>query len=130
NPSELAENFKSTDVVDPHTVKITMVDKTQPLLNLLVSPTFVILDSKVVLEHGGDSSRDASTKDKASEWLNQNSAGTGPYMLTRWERNSQIELKQNSNYWRKPAGFERVVIQHIPESTSQVLALKRGDIDA
>ena len=46
-------------------------------------------------------------KDKASEWLNQNSAGTGPYMLTRWERNSQIELKQNSNYWRKPAGFER-----------------------
>jgi peptide/nickel transport system substrate-binding protein len=130
NPSELAENFKSTDVVDPHTVKITMVDKTQPLLNLLVSPTFVILDSKVVLEHGGDSSPDASTKDKASEWLNQNSAGTGPYMLTRWERNSQIELKQNSNYWRKPAGFERVVIQHIPESTSQVLALKRGDIDA
>jgi peptide/nickel transport system substrate-binding protein len=130
NPSELAENFKSTDVVDAHTVKITMVDKTQPLLNLLVSPTFVILDSKVVREHGGDSSADASTKDKASEWLNQNSAGTGPYILTQWERNSQIALKRNSNYWRKPAGFERVVIKHIPESTSQVLALKRGDIDA
>jgi peptide/nickel transport system substrate-binding protein len=130
SPADLAANFKSTDVVDAHTVKITMDDKNQPLISLLTSPTFVITDSRTITDHAGDSGPDASTKDKASQWLDQNSAGTGPYILRQWERNSQIVLERNSAYWRKPAPFQRVIIKHIPESETQVITLRRGDIDA
>ena len=42
NPAELASNIASVAVVDPRTVKIVMVDKAQPLLNLLVGPSFVV----------------------------------------------------------------------------------------
>jgi peptide/nickel transport system substrate-binding protein len=38
-------------------------------------------------------------------------------------------LERNTSYWRKPAAFERVIIKHIPESETQVITLKRGDID-
>ena len=130
DPAELAGNFKSTDIIDPRTVKITLVDKSQPLLNLLVSPTFVIMDSEAAKAHGATSGPETPKTDKATEWLNQNSVGTGPYVIRQWERNSQVVLERNVQYWRRPAPFERIVIRHIPESTTQVLALKRGDLDA
>jgi len=130
SPAALAVNFKSTDSIDTHTVKITMVDKNQPLITLLTSPTFAISDSKAIREQGGISGPNASTNDKATQWLDQHSAGTGPYVLTQWERNTQIVLERNNAYWRRPAPFERVIIRHIPETETQLLMLKRGDIDA
>ena len=44
NPAALAENLKSIEVVDEKTVKLVMNDKTQPLLNILISPNFAIID--------------------------------------------------------------------------------------
>lgn len=130
NPAELAENIDSVDVVDPLTVKIVMKDKDQPLLNLLVGPTFVIADSKAIKEHGGTSSADADKTDQATQWLDSQSAGTGPYIIRQWERNSQVVLDRNDNYWRAPASFKRVVLKHIPESATQLLTLENSDIDA
>ena len=130
NPAELASNIASVAVVDPHTVKIVMVDKAQPLLNLLVGPSFVISDSKVVQEHGGTSAADADKTDTANKWLDHHSAGTGPYVLSQWEPNAQIVLDRNDGYWREKAAFKRIVIQHIPESATQILTLERGDIEA
>ena len=44
-------------------------------------------------------SADAKTADKATTWLNGNSAGTGAYQVAAWERNSQIQLVRNEHYW-------------------------------
>lgn len=128
--SALAENIAKVDVVDPLTVKITMVDKAQPLVPILISPNFGIIDSKVAKEQGGVSTPDADKNDKATAYLDQRSVGTGPYTLTKWSRNTEIELVRNPNYWREKAPFERVLIRHIPDSATQVLQLERGDIDA
>ncbi|MBI3455283.1 MAG: ABC transporter substrate-binding protein [Candidatus Rokubacteria bacterium] len=129
-PADLAENVAGVEVVDPLTVKVVMVDKSQPLLNVLASITFAVVDSKTVKAQGGTSAKDAEKTDKATAWLDQHSAGTGPYALTSWVRNSEIVLERSKNYWRAPAPFERVVIRHIGDSAAQFLALRRGDIDA
>ena len=86
-------------------------------------------DRKVVEEHGGVSTPDSKEKDKATEWLNQNSAGTGPYKLVGWVRNSQIQLVANPNYWGGKPPFQRVVVRHFEDGAAQLLALRRGDID-
>ncbi len=130
NPASLAENLKSTEVVDPQTVKLVMNDKTQPLLNILISPNFAIVDSKIVQEQGGTSAAGADTDDSATAWLDENSAGTGPYQLDAWDRNSQIVLTANPNYWRTPPAYPRVVLRHMADSAAQLLALQRGDIHA
>jgi len=130
NPSELAANIDRIEVVDPLTVKIVMKDKNQPLLNLLVGPTFVIADSKTLKAHGGTSGPDADKTDKATGWLDSNSAGTGPYVIRQWERNSQVVLDRNNAYWRDSAPFKRIVLKHIPESATQLLTIENGDIDA
>lgn len=128
-PAEYAENIESTEVIDPLTVKVNMVDKNQPLLSLLVAPAFSITDSKLLKTQGAVSGPEAEEKDTLVEWINQNSAGAGPYKLVRWTRNSEIVLERNPNYWQGEPPFERVIIRHIGDSASQLLALKRGDID-
>ena len=125
-PSDLASVVAQTEVVDPMTVKIYPANKNEPLLNTLASPTFVIINSKLVVEKGGVSEPSADASDSATEFLDQNSAGSGPYVLTRWERNTEIDLEANPNYWRGVPPFKRVVIRHIGDSAVQLLSIERG----
>ncbi|GGC48927.1 peptide ABC transporter substrate-binding protein [Siccirubricoccus deserti] len=118
------------EIVDAKTIDLVMNAPAAPLLNILCAPSFGILEKKVVEAQGGSMADDAKEKDKATDWLNQNSAGTGPYRLVRWERNQQIQLARNPHHWRGAPAFERVVIRHFSDSAAQLLAVRRGDIQA
>ena len=122
-------NVTSVNVVDDKTVDIMLKNQSEPLLNTLAAPSFSITDRKVVESQGGDASPDSKTKDKATDWLNQQSAGTGPYRLAGWLRNSQIQFTANPNYWGSKPAFQRIVIRHFEDGAAQMLALRRGDID-
>ena len=128
-PAQYAANIDRVELVDPKTVDIVLKDPNGPVLNALAAPGFVVLDRKLLEQHGGDASKDAKDKDKATAWLNENSAGAGAYKLVRWERNQQIQLVRNDHYWRGKPAFERVVIRHMGDSAAQLLAIRRGDID-
>ena len=129
-PADMTENLGAIEVVDPLTVRIAMADKSQPLLTIFTSVTYAVVDAKTVMAQGGTSAKDAEKADKATTWLDTHSAGTGPYVLTAWTRNQEVVLEKNKSYWRAPAAFEKVVLRHIADGAAQVLAVRRGDIDA
>ena len=118
------------DIVDARTIDLVLNAPDAPVLPILCAPSFGILEKKAVEAQGGSMAADAKEKDKATDWLNQNSAGTGPYRLVRWERNQQIQLVRNPNHWRGAPAYERVVIRHFSDSAAQLLAIRRGDIQA
>ncbi|MEO8739116.1 MAG: ABC transporter substrate-binding protein [Casimicrobiaceae bacterium] len=128
-PAQYIAHVDRVDIVSPDTVDIVMKDPTQPLLTILAAPSFSIMDSKLLMTHGATAAADAKDADKATTWLNGNSAGSGAWNFTAWERNQQIQLTRNANYRGEKPGYERVVIRHMSESAAQLLALKRGDID-
>lgn len=128
-PSQYIANIDHTAIVDEKTVDVILKNPDEPILTILAAPGFPVLDRKLVEQHGGDGSTAAKEKDKATTWLNDNSAGTGAYRLVRWERNAQIQLVRNDNFWRGKPPFERVIIRHIGDSAAQLLAVRRGDID-
>ena len=98
-PCQYISHIEDVEVVDPHTVDIVLKDPTLPLLTIIAAPDFGVLEKDVVVAHGGTDAPDAKDKDKATEWLNQNSVGTGAYRLTGWQRNQQIQMVNNPNYW-------------------------------
>ncbi|MCC6467425.1 MAG: ABC transporter substrate-binding protein [Alphaproteobacteria bacterium] len=128
-PAQYIAHVQGVDIVGADTVDVVLKDPTQPILTILAAPSFAIMDSKLLATQGATAAADAKDADKATTWLNGNSAGSGPYSLTAWERNQQIQMVRNANYWGEKPGFERVVIRHMSESAAQLLALKRGDID-
>lgn len=129
NPSFLAATIAGVSATDKKTVVLKLTQPDPAILAKLVFPAFSITDSKVVKEKGGTDAEGADKTDKAEAWLNQNSVGTGPYILTKWEKNNQAVLVKNPKYWGKPAAFDQVIVRDIPKAATQKAALEAGDID-
>jgi peptide/nickel transport system substrate-binding protein len=50
-------------------------------------------------------------------------------MVESYEPTVQTALVRNPNYWGEPAYFDRIIIQNLPETSTQKLILEAGDID-
>lgn len=121
-PENVEEMIKATDD-QTLVIKIGDTYAQSFLFYCLSSYAAGIVDSKEVKAHEVDG-------DFGNAWLKQaNSAGSGPYVLTRWEPKQSILLTRNKNYWGPAPGVERLFIQQMPESATQRLALEKGDID-
>jgi peptide/nickel transport system substrate-binding protein len=129
-PSQYVTNVASVNAVDPKTVDLVLKDPTLPILTILSGVNFGIMEQKAVEAHGGTAGADAPTADKATNWLNQNSAGAGAYTLVGWTRGAQILMTRNPHYFNGRAHFEHVIVRHMGDSATQLLAIKHGDIGA
>ena len=127
-PSQYVTNVAAINAVDAKTLDIMLVDPTQPILAILSGPNFGVMERKAVEAQGGTSGKDAPTVDKATNWLNQHSAGAGPFTMVGWTRGAQILLTRNEHYFRGKVQFEHVIVRHMGDSATQLLAIKRGDI--
>ncbi len=129
NPAWLMDVVDKIEVVDDLTVKITLKEPNAAFLAMLVSPNFSVLDSEAVKAHGGTDAPDADKTDKATEWLDQNSAGTGPFILKGWTRGVEVVLERNPDYWRGPAKLSKVIVKDVRDPATQRMMIASGDID-
>lgn len=127
--SFLADPIKSAEVVDARTVRIELNDPDATFLAALAAGVFSIIDSKVVKAAGGVETANADKEDKAEQWFYTNSAGTGPYRLVRYTRETEIVLERNERYFGAKPYFRQVIIKHVKDPSTQALTLQRGDVD-
>jgi peptide/nickel transport system substrate-binding protein len=81
------------------------------------------------MAQGGTDAEDAKDKDKATEYLNNQSAGSGPYKLTSFKRNEEAVLERNPTHWGPKPFFAKIVFRHIKDGTTQREMVERGDAD-
>ncbi|WP_161884088.1 ABC transporter substrate-binding protein [Deinococcus alpinitundrae] len=67
--------------------------------------------------------------DYGTAWLKDHSAGSGPFLLNRWDRSAQVALDVNPSAWRKSPNIKRVILRYMLESAVQQSALNSGEID-
>jgi peptide/nickel transport system substrate-binding protein len=127
--SGLTGVVQDVEVVDDLTARVIFAE-TQPDFLAVVSTAYVsILDSKLVKEQGGTDAPDAAEVDTATAWLDQNSAGSGPFVLKSWVSDTEIVLEANPNHWRGAPEMDRVVIRNVSDEVATFQMLQRGDID-
>jgi peptide/nickel transport system substrate-binding protein len=106
--------------VDPQTVKFTL---TKPFAPFLHATTWLfVLNPALVAANETDG-------DMGQAWLTNNAAGSGPFMISRWEPGNLYQFDANPDYWRgwegeHVAGYVHQVSQ---ESSTKRLALQNGD---
>ncbi|UYN99032.1 MAG: ABC transporter substrate-binding protein [Devosia sp.] len=110
--------------VDDKTFRIELTDAVtaQSLLYRLSNGVASVVDSVEVQKH-------VVNNDYGNEWLRTNTAGSGPYVLSRWTPNDIVILEANAQFWGGEPAMRRVVFRHAPESQAARLMLERGDID-
>jgi peptide/nickel transport system substrate-binding protein len=129
NPSFFMDPVKDVQAVDDLTVRIVLNAPDASFLAALAAVPCGVGDSKVVMAKGGTDADDAKDKDKATEHLNNQSEGSGPYKLVSFTRNVEAVLERNASYWGKKPYFAKVIIKHVPSGTTQREMVERGDAD-
>ncbi len=113
-----------TKALNDSTVEVTLPKTASPqgFLSVLTFTVGAVVDPDEVTAH-------QSGTDRGEAWLRDHSAGTGPYMLERWDPESRATMVANPNYWGTKPKLSRVVIQHVPETSTQKFMVSSGDAD-
>ncbi|WP_027400193.1 ABC transporter substrate-binding protein [Anaerovorax odorimutans] len=118
NGSEIASNYEditSVDIVDDYTVKISMKAPNVAMLDYL---TIGILP-KHLLEG----------KDIITDDFNQKPIGTGPFMLSNWDKGQSITLEKYDDFYLGAAKLDKVIFKIVEDYDARALQLKSGELD-
>jgi peptide/nickel transport system substrate-binding protein len=130
SPSWILTQFGITEEsitkIDEYAVQIVLDRQYAPglFLSCLMAPVASILDPKVVMEHEQDG-------DMGSAWLEEHTAGSGPFVLEKRNREipTQYVLTANEKYWEEKPMFQQIIVKGIQDSIEQMAMLEQGEID-
>ena len=115
-------SIDQVEVIDDYTLRISGLfgDKLLPSLG---SGWLVVYDSTEVRRH-------ATEEDPyANEWLNQNTAGFGPYRVVEFgPGGDEVTLEARENYWGPQPALRRVIQRSVPDANSRLQLLLSGDV--
>ncbi|WP_223851961.1 ABC transporter substrate-binding protein [Bifidobacterium myosotis] len=109
---------------DDRSLTLTSESPNPAIPYILPSVNLGIVEKSVVEANGGTTDE----KDGAEKYLNQHSAGSGPYQLDSVAMDSQITLKENPKFKGKKPGFDAVKFVNV-DSTTALTNVKSGTAD-
>jgi peptide/nickel transport system substrate-binding protein len=125
-PSYLMDGVTSVTAPDASTVVITTASPDPALPYVLTNPAMGITDAKQLQTHGGTDAKDAYKTDTATSWLDQHSAGTGPYVLKSFSASAQVVLTAGPRYWGPDKPHYKTVVYSAVDPSTQALNIQRG----
>jgi peptide/nickel transport system substrate-binding protein len=111
------EKVKSTEVLDPLTLRVTLSDVYCPFLDSL-APLGIL--PKHLLENTTNLNEDP---------FNLKPVGTGPFTFVEWAKDDHVTLQANDNYWRGRPKFDRFIFRPLKDRGALLAQLKTGDVD-
>lgn len=119
----------SIEAPDQDTVVITLSKPDSSFISKTTSTAYAVLDSAIVIKNGGISDKTASSADKAQGYLNNTSAGSGPYIMESFVADDSVVLIKNTGYWGDMPDYDKIIIKDMPDANSQLISVQQGDID-
>jgi peptide/nickel transport system substrate-binding protein len=123
NAGLLSDIVASTEVVDDYTFQVTLQEPSASFLNsVVVAMVASVISEEAIAANGGVVAAEPNL------YLTDNGAGTGPYRLTAWNRNENLQLEIFDKYWGEPAKLA-VRIDIGANADIRVLGLRAGKYD-
>ncbi|HVA89055.1 MAG TPA: ABC transporter substrate-binding protein [Chloroflexota bacterium] len=110
------KTIKTVKVVDPYTVDIITSSPDPVLVTKLAGYGAMIVPPAYIKKHG-------------DAYFATHPIGTGPFMVTNYTPNSEVDLVRYNKYWRGPAKMAKVIYRFIPEDATRLAELQTGHID-
>ncbi len=98
-------------IIDDLTLVVKLNEPFAPFIQYLAMPATAIINVNSV------------------ESLSTTPAGSGPWKLAKWERDGEIVLSSNIDYWEKPPEMEKMRIRILSEVMTQSAEFEAGSLD-
>lgn len=108
----ISDQIGGIEVIDEHTLQITIKAPSAYFLSKLTYPTAFVLDQENVETDG-------------QWWLKPN--GTGPFQIDMWEKDQLLILRKYEDYYREPANIDYVIFRMW--SGRSMAMYEQGEID-
>jgi ABC-type transport system substrate-binding protein len=109
--------FRSIDVVDDLTLRITLTRPAPNLRSIVATKTFTMYSPTFSQRVGDDG-------------LKTQASGTGPFTLADFRPNEIIRFRKNPNYWQKGLPYlDEIQFRIAPDINTRSTMLEAGDVD-
>jgi peptide/nickel transport system substrate-binding protein len=116
-PGRASYPIAQTEVVDAHTVRVTLKRPFVPFVSALSSGTAGMLSPGAVEQHGNT----------YKNYLH--AVGTGPYVFHERKKGEKITVTKYADYWGRKPHYEQVVFRIVPEAATRESLLLAGQVD-
>lgn len=112
-----AKELKGITVQDDTHFTITLAEPFSGFLAELATPSTCIFSRSIVTAAGEDFGN-----------VPEKTLGTGPYIVTSWERGSGLTFEYNPRYWGEEPSAKKVTLK-VMDAASMDMAFQKGDLD-
>ena len=77
----------------------------------------------------GDIMQQSWVEENSNDYVNQNTNGTGPFVLENYEQGTVVEFSRNDDYWSSPSDVSSLTINMASESSTRVNRLLSDESD-
>lgn len=116
-PIRASYPIAKTEVVDAHTVRVTLKNPFAPFIGALSWGTSGILSPASVEKYGNTYKNYAHV------------VGTGPYVFKERKKGESITVTLNKTYWGKKPYYDTVVFRIVPEAATRESLMLAGQVD-
>ena len=113
--------FKSIEATDQYTVTFNLCKSDPAFLSKIAFSPFAIYSADWIEATAGDTTRTSEGLEKP--------VGTGPYMVSEWNRGESLTFTAFPDYWGEAPEAETLVFRWSTESAARLLELQAGTID-
>jgi peptide/nickel transport system substrate-binding protein len=115
----LKDKIAAVEVVDPHRVRIRLKEPWLDFMTFFGTPATGAgwIVPKGYVQRVGD------------EGFRKAPVGAGPYRFVSFTPGVDVVLEAHEGFWRKVPGVKRLVFRSVPDDTTRLTMLKRGDVD-
>jgi peptide/nickel transport system substrate-binding protein len=118
-PKQQREKFEKVEVVDPYRVRFHLVQPWPDFMafygTLATGASWIV--PKKYLEQVGD------------EGFRKQPIGLGPYKFVSYTPGIELVMEAVEGYWRTVPHVKRLVFKTIPDPTTRMAMLKKGEVD-
>ena len=114
----IKDRVAAVDIADPRHVRFRLKKPWPDFLTFYATASGAgwIVPKKYVEQVGDDGFKKAPI-------------GAGPYKFVSFNPGVELVLEAFDQYWRKPPSVKRLVMKVIPDESTRLAALKRGEVD-
>jgi peptide/nickel transport system substrate-binding protein len=117
--SALKARVAAVEIVDPLRVRFRMKQPWPDFMTFYATPatSAAWIVPKKYLERVGD------------DGFKKAPVGAGPYKFVSFNPGIEVTFEANDGYWRKAPSVKRIVLKSVPDESTRVVKLKRGEVD-
>jgi peptide/nickel transport system substrate-binding protein len=113
--------IQSIEATDQYTVTFKLCKPDPAFLSKAAFSPFAIYPSEWLEANLGDTNRTSEGLEKP--------IGTGPYMVSEWNRGDSLTFTTNPDYWGEAPKVDTLVLRWSTESAQRLLELQSGTVD-